>query len=789
MFKVSARTVLELGSELISSDIIALYELIKNGFDAKTTSGVEIRFNVVLRRNAYLTLVGRASTGQVTLRSIDEDARRAIRTTSSPDLLAQAFEILDAARSMDEFVKALNDVYALNNIVVSDTGTGMSAADLNRSFLVLGTPSRKRLVDHALKNGTEKTPYLGEKGIGRLSAMRIGNRLRVETARLEDSHLNILEIDWSSFARLDAMIEDIDIKPGKGELKLDTRWSGTRIIMSDLAEDWTEQRVSDMVQCDFARLTDPFLDQKERPRIVVFWNSDRLTIPWMDQQLLAHAHARVKGRYSIVHGEPQLSCEMHALDLGFSHPNEVERVVLRGPDLEGVLIGASQSQNIHDDALLKVGPFTFEAHWFNRRRLGSIDGIGEMKVVRELQKQWSGILLFRDGFRVFPYGEDEDDWLALDRRALGRAGYALNKTQFVGRVAISRIANPELVDQTNREGLRETPEQQVLVGVMQYVISNSLLNFVRDVEKQYKVQKVDLSEAKAEVTDLEARAKTALKRLKSIAPREGKEAIEDLQQTILEFTDFADRARKRISEVEEESHQMIEMAGVGLMVEVVAHELARAAENALENLELLRKRAVPDDVKALLASLRVQMKSLSKRVRILDPLSIAGRQRSELFSLEDLIREILEAHEGQFTRHNIDVKLDFPKRPVEVRAVKGMIVQVIENLISNSKYWMQMRREREPATRSIISIAVHDGPPTVIFEDTGRGIAPENREKIFKPFFSLKEKNKRRGLGLFIARECAQHNGGSLVLDDHLDADTGRLHRFTLELPSKASNQ
>jgi hypothetical protein len=56
MFKVSARTVLELGSELISSDIIALYELIKNGFDARTTSGVEIHFNVVLRRNAYLSL-------------------------------------------------------------------------------------------------------------------------------------------------------------------------------------------------------------------------------------------------------------------------------------------------------------------------------------------------------------------------------------------------------------------------------------------------------------------------------------------------------------------------------------------------------------------------------------------------------------------------------------------------------------------------------------------------------------------------------------------------------------
>jgi signal transduction histidine kinase len=262
-----------------------------------------------------------------------------------------------------------------------------------------------------------------------------------------------------------------------------------------------------------------------------------------------------------------------------------------------------------------------------------------------------------------------------------------------------------------------------------------------------------------------------------------------LQQTIFEFTDFAERARQRISEVEQESRQMIEMAGVGLMIEVVAHELARASENALENLEILRKKTVPDEIKLALESLRSQMKSLSKRVRVLDPLSISGRQRVEVFSLDDLIRAAIEAHEAQFTRHKIRIQVDFPKRPIRIRAIKGMIVQIVENLISNSKYWMQMRREREPSLIPTINIAIHDGPPTIIYEDNGRGIAPENREKVFKAFFSLKEKSKRRGLGLFIARECAQFMGGTLVLDETINAETGRLHRFTLELPETASVQ
>lgn len=424
MFKVSARTVLELGSELISSDIIALYELIKNGFDAGTRTGVEIHFNVILRRNAYLTLRNQTEKIGSGLESLRQATYKAFTANTPKALSDQAAEILESTKSAPSFAKALREIYALNNIVVSDTGSGMSAEDLNKNFLVLGTPSRKREVERALKGGSAKTPFLGEKGIGRLSAMRLGNRLRVETARSSDSKINLLEIDWSDFSDLDAMIEDIDVKPTKGGAKPTPNWSGTRIVMNDLAEDWTEQRVREMVDHEFARLTDPFLDQKQRPRVVIFWNEARLGIPWMEQKLLEHAHARLSGSYEIIEGKPQLSCALEALDLGFKHPRETEQVVLSAPDLEGALIGISQNQNVHDDALLSTGPFAFEAHWFNRRRLGNIDGIGEMKVVRELQQKWSGILLFRDGFRVFPYGEDEDDWLALDRRALGRAGYS-----------------------------------------------------------------------------------------------------------------------------------------------------------------------------------------------------------------------------------------------------------------------------------------------------------------------------------------------------------------------------
>lgn len=785
-FRITARTVLELGSELISSDIIAFYELIKNGFDAGTHNGVEIRFNIVLRRNAYLKLRFRPDSIGIKLEALKSAALEALNVDAPEDLLSRAQELIDGATDIESFCHALDEIYKSNTIVVSDTGSGMSMTELIDNFLVIGTASRKREVEGALTRGEAKSPYLGEKGIGRLSAMRLGNRLLVETARRTDRMMNLLDIDWSAFDSLDAMLDEIDVRPKAGGPKPSSSWSGTNLVISDLAEDWTEKRLRSMALYDFARLTDPFLDQKKRPRIVLFWNGERLAIPWMSQDLLDHAHARVSGEYEVKDGVPLLRCTLEALDLDFDHPIEVENVVVSVDDLESLLVGTSRE--LPESALMNLGPFRFEAHWYNRRRLGRIEGIGEMKVVRDLQNRWSGILLFRDGFRVFPYGDDEDDWLALDRRALRRSGYTLNKTQFIGRVQISRSANPALVDQTNREGLRETSEQQVFLEIMQYIIQDLLFPFMRNLEKQYKGQKVDLSEAKLEVSRLESRAQTAVKRLRKLVPREEQGIVEDIQQALFEFSDLAKLARQRIAEVEQESRQMVDMAGVGLMVEVVAHELARASESALENLEALRGKAIPEDVRVRLESLRAQMKSLSKRVRVLDPLSVAGRQRTEIFNLDDLIRDTLEAHELQFERHEVHLELELPKNAVRVRAVKGMVVQILENLLSNSKYWLQMRTMKESNTFTpTIRVTLHDRPPTLIYEDNGRGIAPENREKVFRAFFSLKEKSKRRGLGLFIARECAEFNGGSLTLEGDVDPETGRLHRFTFELPESVS--
>jgi len=786
--------VLELGSELISSDIIAFYELIKNAFDAGSRNGAEVRFLIAMRRNDYLRIRDKANS------LVEQKASRKERSEQLADLIGQVAAKLDPSvgsaptlefnagversEDLDDFVRRLDTCYdEHNSIEISDTGSGMSIHEVTTNFLTLGTPSRKREVDEILSRGGSKTP-LGEKGIGRLSAMRLGDRLILETARSEDTHLNVLDIDWRRFGNLDAMIDDIRLEPHKGPRKEKENWHGTKLRLGGLLENWTEGRVREFATFDFSRLTDPFLDPKSRPRVALYWNGERIPIPWLDRALVEIAHASLIGTYSVKGDEPKLELKMVANKLGsFDHPCETDALTLTRPDLEGLLAGTDNL--VPETALTSVGGFDFEIYWFNRRYLAKIDAIGNQATVRALVKKWSSIMLFRDGFRVFPYGDEEDDWLGLDAVALGRTGYVLNKNQFIGHVRISRAGNPKLVDQTNREGLRVTPESQVFVEVLHDAVAERLWSFFKDIDLRYRKRTEPLDIGK-DIDGLEGRAKAALGKLRKYVPRDEMSVLSDLEHSLREFHDHSIKAQQRIEEVEADSKQMVQMAGVGLLVEMVAHELARSTESALASLEGLRGKDLPQEITARLDTLRAEIKSISKRLRVLDEASVPGRQRTETFDLVRLVEDLKEGHASQFARHHIDMRITAPKAPLRVKLVKGMVVQILENLLTNSVYWMKMRADREAGFRPVVDVKIETDPLTIRFSDNGRGIAPDHRARVFRAYWSLKEKSKRRGLGLFIASSNAADLKGRLTLSEKADKRTGRLHEFVLELPDSA---
>ena len=612
MFKVSARTVLELGSELISSDAIAFYELIKNGVDAGTKDGVTIKFKVVLARRDYLEL--RHTVNR--LRNMPDngnhaedefdfeealaellDETRARLFSDAGKLYDRAIEFLEDIDDLDEYDAALEEIDALNQVTVSDTGSGMSLEQLETVFLVLGTKSRKEEVDTAFEDGVSEAPYLGEKGIGRLSAMRLGDRLTVRTAREEDETFNILDIDWTDFEDPQKMIEDVTIEPRVGGEKPQPDYSGTDIRVRRLKANWDRNRVERLAVDDFSLLANP-IGKPKRHRIAIFWNGERINFARLDKNFLSHAHATLKGEYKIRDGSPELTLRMELVNLGFEHPVEHQIETLKFDDLLAALVGLRQKRSrenkrdVNAAALTDVGPFNFELYWFNRATLRKGRSTGDYQALRKLLDQWMGVRLYRDGFRVYPYGTEDDDWLELDRTALRAKGYALNRIQFVGQVDIGRFSNPHLIDQTNREGLRHTPEEAVLKEAIQLAVDR-LRDEMKRVENAFKKNKPRVPTDPTRTKALEQRMKKAIRALARSADEDQREIVAEFEEMREEFSRYAAEARERILELEQDTDQMVAMAGVGLMVEVVAHELARSAEDALDTLNKLQRKNVP----------------------------------------------------------------------------------------------------------------------------------------------------------------------------------------------------
>ncbi|QSV45475.1 ATP-binding protein [Geobacter benzoatilyticus] len=617
--------------------------------------------------------------------------------------------------------------------------------------------------------------------MGRLSAMRLGSRLQVQSATAQDSHINILDIDWEAFSQdPEMMAEDVDVEPYIGPAKTDPEYHGTKLFISGLQGNWSPARIRDVAQTQFAKLSDPFSRSKRRYRVAITFNSDRIEIPRIEEVLFEHAHAICKGKYIVKQGTPRL-------EIYLRYENEEKQIISELPDIR------SLTKDFYSDvarsALTTVGPFNFELYWFNRKRFNEIDTTGLRNQIRDWQKLWAGIMLFRDNYRVFPYGEESDDWLGLDRRALAASGYKLNKAQFVGRVAISRLKNQYLIDQTNREGLKDCDEKAVLIAIMKYTIQTELKSFMEDVDsaKRTEAQDLDFSLAKKKVDLLENRAKKSISELQKRHKGDAA-SFTELNDIFQEMQHYFVLAKERAEQIEDERLRMIQLAGVGLMIEVVAHELARATEHTLTLLNSAESDKLSNEVESLFGSLRHQMKTINKRLRVLDPLSVSGRQRKETFDFVALLKESLDSRSAQFERHGIGLSISIDEgqsKKVYVNAVRGMMVQIIENLLANSVYWLKIEREDNIEFKPKIAISLTSDPFVLKFTDNGPGVRPERKEIIFRAFYSTKAATTRQGLGLFIARDCANYHNGKLYLSSEPTFHRDRLNTFILELPKE----
>lgn len=250
-----------------------------------------------------------------------------------------------------------------------------------------------------------------------------------------------------------------------------------------------------------------------------------------------------------------------------------------------------------------------------------------------------------------------------------------------------------------------------------------------------------------------------------------RDARDTLEHQVTERTAELELALTRLGDAQEELMRRERLAILGQLSGSVGHELRNplgVMTNAIYYLERVVEDPSPK-VERYLGVLRTQIELCDKIVTdLLDHARLKPPSRTRV-SVPDLVEEQLQRVQGA---DRLSIEKRWPADLPDVEVDGFQIGQVLQNLFTNGAQAMQ-----ETGGTLTVGATAENGAVHVRVEDTGAGVAPEDRQKIFEPLFTTKARGI--GLGLSVSRSLARANGGDLRLAE--DALAGAA--FVLTLP------
>lgn len=773
-FRIAARALRQLGAELITSDDIALNELIKNAFDARSKQVVvRVNYPFSLSQGKLLAKLGLKKNHGVPLFTVLKEFVHPSVTNANYKLIQELAEELESS-PREAAIASLFERFC--HIKVSDTGFGMDAPALRDSFMVIGTPAKWK----EKQLGPDKI-ILGEKGIGRLSMMRLGQRAELTSGQKGESNRHRILFDWAKFDDPDKFIQDIEIPIFVNDSPKKETESGTTIVINDLLDHWDKEKVVQFAKDYLRRIQNPFVRTGRYP-VKLYFNSESIEIGRLPKWVIDCANLSASVVFDPAKHNGKQSKNVLTRNLRW-HGSETDDV--RTQSMEDLV----RQLECDADLLQSIGPLKLDILWFNRgpTAVPPQDVNYSAQDLRTELNHWiGGYAIYRDGFRIGVTGSLEDDWLKMDSTALRSKGYVFNRYQTIASISITSKDNPRLIDSANREGLISVPEYELLVKLVSNVINLDLKAEIDHVKSNSAKELISENASKENAESITERLGDVIEKVQGIqkkVPSELRPVLGEFNRSLTVCLESSKRLSKEVELSRESRIEVLELAGMGSVLDKVAHELSRLTDQIAKHLIKLEREEFGGDSSDIISVMRAQIEAVNKRIRTIDRLSPSARLRREKFSLSGLLNSLLEGYEGRFERHEVDSLITIngveSDKNVEVNMVYGLVPQIIENLLDNSIYWMDVSRENG-SPRGQITIDIDTTDKTLRFTDNGAGIDPANAERIMRPYITMKKKGK--GLGLFIARELASHHDVNFYLDTSSVSDDGKLRSFVLEL-------
>lgn len=728
-------------------------------------------------------------------------------------------------------------------LYIIDNGEGMTKEVIENHWMQIGTGNKEK--EFVSDDDRIKT---GAKGIGRFALDRLGFETEMWTLSkyAKGKEGSFWKMDWNQFDNSDKIISQIEaeLEPIEIEIKEKIRsltnnneqienlinkidfHRGTIIKISNLKDDWFNDETSSVfkslealippkeLNIPFEVYFNHFQQPKEFGKVETAFYND------FDYKLKASYNAETLNvDFEITRNE----IDIKALKKNYPDIYKTKSFPFDLKTIENKTFNYSKSidkvldwkiTDSNKKLLKDVGSFNF-TFFYLKQRNSKKEGY-PYKTINSKErdstfKRFGGVKIYRDSFRVRPYGDPTNDWLRLGARATASPASAgqrigdwrVRPESSAGIITISRKDNPLLIDKSDRGSLQENEAFETFKLIIIELINefevdrSKILNplFLKNKkDKAEKNQKEIQRMAEELANKIVADRKKAEEKIygKKGEPDLFEEKKEEEEKKSYQDT-FKDTFKaiddKRKEEEDKELVQVRSLASLGLVVSSFAHELKEIKDNAYEIKELegifnaiaTKEKKDTIEFKDGIEIIELLDENSDKIIHWVDYALTAIRKDKRTrgkFEFTPFFKSLNESWVRIFKKRDIKLNIvdNLEKNSYNFRAFEMDISTIFTNLINNSiDSFNSLTVSQERLID--INISLEKESIEIIYSDNGIGldkVFQDDKDEVFLPFKTAKRDRKGKeigtGLGMYLVKSVIDDNNGTI---DILEPEKG----------------
>ncbi|HEY4437169.1 MAG TPA: ATP-binding protein [Lelliottia sp.] len=708
-------------------------------------------------------------------------------TVAVSELIKNSYDADAENISIDFYLRSQN---AVSTLVIKDDGQGMDSATLMSHWLRIGTDNKSI----AEFSSNKKRLLTGAKGLGRLGIDRLCKRMILFTKKKNSTSVIQLDVDWRNYENTEKSLSeihhsiyelDLPIDDKYGEIFSNREEQGTYIVLIGLRDIWTEEFI-DALSNELRLLISPYRAINDFSiQLQIHTKNNKIVRTIDSQDILAGASWKISAVID----------KYNRVKTTFTN-NESGEIIEHEPiPWERWIINQGEKP--------LFGPIKFDFYYLARKK-------ESLAKVNLTARDWSkfmelnrGVRIYRDDFRVRPYGEPsgKGDWLDLGYRkaqspgGINQGGWRVGPGQIIGALSISRQGNAILDDQANREGIVENDAffQMRTFALKSIEMFEELAHksasgdgetdLSKELELILSKSSHDLSEALENVKKIAHVKKKSRK--KRIVPSAVLlyQRVKELEKAKLNhekaLQDYYDSLEKERLKLIEEKNTLSNLASIGILTVCFGHEIRTQAALALDNTDEIletildaKKFGIPIDY-AEMQKICATVKGSVTYVNNFSKLAINNitpdKRRRKKINVPHVFEYILNVMGSTLSRMGIEydfIYYKIRKEDFNVRSFEIDWESIAINIITNTLWALAFKGKNERFIR-ITFERVGGTKLRISFEDSGCGLEEGHEETIFLPMKSAKRDRTGNvigtGMGLAIVHnQVHEHMSGNV---------------------------